>query len=141
MATPGGWLRGVGSTLEVEVKFKSRGFFLEEAGSTSHGAKELLEEAASRSTARARTHQSRAFGVRPPTRAFGAAARPRRLSVRELDVLRALADGHSNKVIARQLGRSPHTVKRHVANIFDKLNVSTRAQAAVRFQPIARRDQ
>jgi DNA-binding NarL/FixJ family response regulator len=32
-------------------------------------------------------------------------------------------------------------VKRHVANIFDKLNVSTRAQAAVRFQPIARRDQ
>lgn len=50
-------------------------------------------------------------------------------------------DGHSNKVIARQLGLSPHTVKRHVANVFDKLNVSTRAQAAVRFQALAPRGQ
>lgn len=61
---------------------------------------------------------------------------PSGLSAREREVLQALAEGRSNKVIARQLGLSPHTVKRHVANIFDKLNVSTRAQAAVRFQAL-----
>jgi LuxR family transcriptional regulator, maltose regulon positive regulatory protein len=45
-------------------------------------------------------------------------------------VLARIAEGDSNKVIARTLGLSPHTVKRHVANILDKLALESRQQAA-----------
>jgi LuxR family maltose regulon positive regulatory protein len=54
------------------------------------------------------------------------------LSGREHEVLQRIAAGDSNKLIARALGLSPHTVKRHVANILDKLDARTRAQAAAR---------
>ncbi len=52
------------------------------------------------------------------------------LSVREAEVLARIAAGDSNKLIARAFSLSPHTVKRHVANILDKLGVQTRGQAA-----------
>jgi LuxR family maltose regulon positive regulatory protein len=52
------------------------------------------------------------------------------LSEREREVLEALAEGQSNKLIARELDISPHTVKRHVANILDKLGLASRGQAA-----------
>jgi len=52
------------------------------------------------------------------------------LTSRELEVLRLLADGRSNRQIAAQLTVSPATVARHVANIFRKLGVNTRASAA-----------
>lgn len=52
------------------------------------------------------------------------------LSAREQEVLACMARGDSNKHIARALEISPHTVKRHVANILDKLNLPSRAAAA-----------
>ena len=52
------------------------------------------------------------------------------LSSREREVLERIAAGDSNKVIARVLDISPHTVKRHVANILDKLGLTSRGQAA-----------
>ena len=52
------------------------------------------------------------------------------LTSRELEVLAAMAAGDSNKLIARALDLSPHTVKRHVANILDKLGLASRGQAA-----------
>jgi LuxR family maltose regulon positive regulatory protein len=52
------------------------------------------------------------------------------LSAREAEVLELMARGQSNKVIARTLDISPHTVKRHVANILDKLGLESRGQAA-----------
>ena len=55
------------------------------------------------------------------------------LSARELEVLRLIAAGDSNKLIARAFDLSPHTVKRHVANILDKLGVQSRGQAAAWF--------
>jgi LuxR family maltose regulon positive regulatory protein len=55
------------------------------------------------------------------------------LSARELEVLERIAAGESNKVIARALDLSLHTVKRHVANILGKLGVATRGQAAALF--------
>lgn len=58
--------------------------------------------------------------------AFAAAG----LSSRELEVLSRLAAGHSNKLIARELALSPFTVKRHVGNILNKLDVGSRGQAA-----------
>jgi LuxR family maltose regulon positive regulatory protein len=51
------------------------------------------------------------------------------LSARELQVLALLADGQSNKLIARALDLSPHTVKRHVARILDRLDLASRMQA------------
>jgi len=51
------------------------------------------------------------------------------LTARELEVLRALADGASNKMIARRLGISFHTVKFHVASILTKLDADTRTEA------------
>jgi DNA-binding NarL/FixJ family response regulator len=51
------------------------------------------------------------------------------LSPRELQVLRMLAEGHANKIIAWQLGISEHTVKFHISSILAKLGVSTRTEA------------
>lgn len=56
------------------------------------------------------------------------------LSQREREVLQRIAAGDSNKMIARALSLSPHTVKRHVANILDKLGARSRSQAAAWLQ-------
>jgi len=53
------------------------------------------------------------------------------LSRRELEVLRLMAQGHSKPQVAGLLGISVNTVKRHAGNIFGKLGVNDRAQAAV----------
>lgn len=52
------------------------------------------------------------------------------LTPRQREVLELVAQGRSNREIARLLYRSEHTVHRHVANILDQLGVKTRAQAA-----------
>jgi DNA-binding CsgD family transcriptional regulator len=52
------------------------------------------------------------------------------LTSRENEVLRLLGRGFSNPEIARILQISPHTAKRHVANIFERIGVRDRAQAA-----------
>jgi ATP/maltotriose-dependent transcriptional regulator MalT len=57
------------------------------------------------------------------------ATTPGGLSRRELDVLRLVADGLSNQAIGARLYVSEHTVHRHVANILNKLSVSSRAAA------------
>jgi len=51
------------------------------------------------------------------------------LSPRELEVLRLVAEGKTNKAIAQELSLSEKTVDRHVSNIFVKLDVPTRAAA------------
>ncbi len=56
------------------------------------------------------------------------------LSPREAEVLARIAAGDSNKLIARRFDLSPHTVKRHVANILDKLGLDSRGQAAARYR-------
>ncbi|HEY1503237.1 MAG TPA: response regulator transcription factor [Stellaceae bacterium] len=54
------------------------------------------------------------------------------LTPREREVLAAMADGASNKVIARRLGISFHTAKFHVASILAKLDADTRTEALAR---------
>ncbi len=51
------------------------------------------------------------------------------LTRRESEVLTLLAQGMSNKEIARGLGLSPNTVKTHLARVFEKLQVKRRTQA------------
>ena len=53
------------------------------------------------------------------------------LTRREMDILRHLGAGQSNKVIARELGISDGTVKLHVKSILRKLEVHSRVEAAV----------
>jgi LuxR family maltose regulon positive regulatory protein len=64
----------------------------------------------------------------PPASATGPTSSG--LSARETEVLELIARGQSNKIIARTLDISPHTVKRHVANILDKLALQSRGEAA-----------
>jgi DNA-binding NarL/FixJ family response regulator len=58
-----------------------------------------------------------------------AAEHPRGLTARELQVLRLLASGKTNKAIANDLSLSEKTIDRHVSNIFNKLDVPSRAAA------------
>ena len=53
-----------------------------------------------------------------------------RLTDREREVIELVAQGMPNKILARQLSLSPHTVKRHLANILNKLDCDNRVQAA-----------
>ena len=54
------------------------------------------------------------------------------LTPRELEVLQLLAQGASNKTIARRLGVTPHTAKFHVASIVAKLDATGRTDAVAR---------
>ncbi len=54
------------------------------------------------------------------------------LSQREVEVLRLIVDGSTNQEIAHELVLTVNTVKRHISNIFRKLEVSNRAQAIAR---------
>ena len=56
---------------------------------------------------------------------------PGGLTDREVEVLRLLARGDTNRVIGEKLYISPKTVGRHVENIYAKIGVSTRAGAAL----------
>lgn len=59
------------------------------------------------------------------------AARTTELSGRETEVLACLVHGQSNKEIAAALGLAEGTVRIHLSNIFDKLGVHDRTQAAI----------
>jgi DNA-binding NarL/FixJ family response regulator len=73
----------------------------------------------------ARTALARLYALRRGEGAKGA----RGLTARELEVLRMVAAGRTNKAIAAELVLSVRTVDRHVSNIFAKLGVSSRAAA------------
>ncbi len=51
------------------------------------------------------------------------------LTYREREVLRLVADGHTDRMVAEILVISPRTVNRHLSNIFNKLDVPGRAAA------------
>ena len=63
-------------------------------------------------------------------------SQPEDLTPREREVLDLLADGASNRQIARSLGLSLKTVQNHVSRILDKLQAADRTQAALRARGI-----
>ncbi len=67
-----------------------------------------------------------------PAKSLEAAALIEPLTPRELEVLQLLAEGLPNKVIARRLDISDHTVKFHVNAILSKLSAQSRTEAVVR---------
>lgn len=75
-----------------------------------------------------RTLQTAGPTVDDPSRPAGEGP----LTARELEVLAAMADGASNKVIARRLGISFHTAKFHVAGILAKLDADSRTEAVTK---------
>lgn len=58
------------------------------------------------------------------------------LTPRERQILELIAEGQSNKAIARRLGLGPETVKTHMKNIFNKLDVDRRTQAVLRAEEL-----
>ena len=58
------------------------------------------------------------------------------LSPRECEILDLIADGQSNKAIARRLGLGPETVKTHLKSVFAKLGVTRRTQAVLRAEEL-----
>jgi two-component system, NarL family, nitrate/nitrite response regulator NarL len=78
-------------------------------------------------TGTSRARAVRAEALREPAR--GADDHEPHLTDRELEVLRALAEGLGNKHIGARLGISPSTVKYHLQAIFAKLGVRTRSEA------------
>ena len=66
----------------------------------------------------------------PGATGAGAPACPSGLTRRELEVLRLIAQGRSNRAIAAALYLSPRTAERHVANIYLKLGAHSKAEAA-----------
>ncbi len=75
-----------------------------------------------------------AGAARPPRASPPADPALAALTAREREVLERMAAGDSNKLIARRFDLSPHTVKRHVANILDKLDAHSRGEAAARWR-------
>ena len=92
----------------------------------------LLDEV----TATAQALGIRGLGERAATLRTAATAAPRApgwpagLTGREVEVLRLIAAGRSNRAIAQALFISPNTVLHHVSSIFAKLGVANRAEAA-----------
>ena len=78
---------------------------------------------------RVRSAKSKGFGAAPEVKP------ELLLTPREIEVLRALAEGLSNKGIARKFDISQHTVKFHIESLFRKLGVRSRSQAVIRGLP------
>jgi DNA-binding NarL/FixJ family response regulator len=104
----------------VRAVAAGQGWLTPAAASVATGA---LREA----QARERAFAARSERLRTTRRRYG-------LSERERDVIEVLCDGLSNNALADRLGLSEKTVKNHLAHIFAKLGVASRAEAMVRWQ-------
>lgn len=93
----------------------------------------LLQEARSRKATPAYVEKLlAAFGDEASSPVYMKQPLPEPLTEREADILELMAVGLSNREIAKELFISPGTVKKHTANIYGKLGVHSRTEAAAR---------
>jgi DNA-binding NarL/FixJ family response regulator len=114
----------VRATSDARVALAEAADAVEEAAARARSVAAALEEALAVLEATAGASQP------DPRPAFEARRELSLLSPREREVLALIAEGHSNKAIAAALSVSPNTIKTHVASLFAKLQVDTRAQLA-----------
>jgi DNA-binding CsgD family transcriptional regulator len=103
----------------VRSRLDEGGFAAAYGAGRALGAERAIGEAEAAATAAA------GAGATPAT----ARANPAGLSARELEVLRLLVAGRTDREIGEALFISPRTAQGHVAHIFEKLGVSTRTAA------------
>lgn len=130
--------------LAVQQVLKDRGILLPVVMISGHGdiglavramkagAIDFIEKPFEKAMLLAAIHQARSHGEGDEqVRQLAEAARVQMnaLTPRERDVLGGLVDGHSNKVVAYDLGISPRTVEIHRANLMTKLGVSSLSEA------------
>jgi LuxR family transcriptional regulator, maltose regulon positive regulatory protein len=97
--------------------------------------RDLLRQATARGIAGGYTRNVLAAFEEAPVTTQGngaAAAAAQLLTPREHEILRLIAAGMRNQEIAKQLFISPATVKRHIANVYNKLGVTHRTEALKR---------
>lgn len=87
----------------------------------------LLDEQASTEAA-----DPSSTGRESPASSAGNGALPEPLSLREMEVLALINEGHANKEIARRMDVAPATVKAHIRNLYGKLGVGRRTEALAR---------
>jgi DNA-binding CsgD family transcriptional regulator len=84
-------------------------------------------------------HRSAATLLRPhiadALRLQARRAATRSLTARQRELLQLVAAGHHNRAIARQLGLSPGTVRKHMENTFARLGVASRTEAIAKIRP------
>ncbi len=117
------YIRGTKVLADVQSRLDERAFRL----AWDAGRALALEEAVAEARAVIQEAQT-ASGSSSVNAGSGALAG---LTPRELDVLRLLIEGHTDKEIAEALFIGTRTVQTHVANLFAKLGVNARAEAAV----------
>ena len=71
-------------------------------------------------------------GLHGHTSVFDSLPQPQNLTKKEIEVLRFIAGGYSNKEISKALSKSEGTIKNHVSNILSKLGVRDRTRAVLR---------
>lgn len=84
-------------------------------------------------------HRSAAALLQPhiadALRTHACRAATRSLTARQRELLQLVAAGHANQAIARQLGLSPGTVRKHLENTFARLGVASRTEAIAKIRP------
>jgi len=93
-------------------------------------AAKLLAAFPQAQSAERRAQNNAPFAVRSTLERSNALVEP--LSERELEILRLIAEGHSNQAIADRLVVAVSTVKKHINNLYGKLDVQSRTQALLR---------
>jgi DNA-binding NarL/FixJ family response regulator len=113
------------------IKAGARGYLLKDV-SLEHLTDAIRAVAAGGSVIRPAVTERVLRGLEHVPHDFEALTPPDPLTKRELDVLRLMAGGYSNREIADALGTSEGTVKNHASSILSKLGVRDRTRAVLR---------
>ena len=113
------------------VKAGARGYFLKDV-SLERLTEGIREVAAGGSIIRPAVTERVLKGLEHVPRTFEAMSPPDPLTRREIEILRLMAGGYSNREIAEALGTAEGTVKNHASSILSKLGVRDRTRAVLK---------